>query len=36
MTRRVWSLRAIFRNHPFPAVPGIVAPSLEQDEEAPR
>lgn len=35
-SRTAWSLRAIFRNHPFPAVPGPRSSSLRQDEEASR
>jgi hypothetical protein len=35
-SRPAWSLRAIFRNHPFPPVPGMRTSSLTQDEEATR
>lgn len=35
-SRPAWSLRTIFRNHPFPAVPGSLTTSLCQDEEATR
>ena len=35
-TPQAWSLRAIFRNHPFPAGPGTRSSSLRQDEEASR